>query len=64
MSELRMKPGFEELSVHDSPQQLRASHHHAAADGTLARGKALKRRQPGLRLRAPADDGFHLFRVY
>jgi hypothetical protein len=66
MSELNLKPEFDLLGDEDSVRTL-ISRRQPGADGAGSAQsplRSLRRRADGLRLRAPSDDGFHLFRVY
>jgi len=66
MSDLNLKPEFELVGEEHSVRTLIARR-QPGADGAGSAQSALRgprRRAEGLRLRAPSDDGFRLFRVF
>ncbi|HEV7985795.1 MAG TPA: hypothetical protein VGP20_06505 [Steroidobacteraceae bacterium] len=64
MSELQLTPEFE---VTTDAVRGETALNRAAADSAVRGGAQLRgtrRRIDAARLRAPTDDGYHLFRVY
>jgi hypothetical protein len=67
MSELQLKPEFENMPAGEAQRGVAsASGDAAAADAASsgAHGRGGRRRSGATRLRLSTDDGFRLFRVY
>jgi len=66
MSELQLKPEFENMPAGETLRGVASSSAAAAADAASAgsQGRGGRRRSDRSRLRLRADDGFRLFRVY
>ena len=67
MSELQLKPDFEDVSGGETLRAMASSGDAAALAATASsgtQGRGGRRRADRARLRLSMDDGFRLFRVY
>jgi hypothetical protein len=66
MSDLQLKPEFENVPAGETLRGVASSSGAAAADAASngSHGRGGRRRSDAARLRWPTDDGFRLFRVY